>query len=157
MPYQDQLDMKGRLTLKLQTLDGAIVEEKTIDNMIVNPGRRLVANLFSGQGGAKPIRSIAVGTNDTPTSPGQTNLFGTVISKTISKIVVQEPNNDRVNVQVSIDLGANEPTIPAGQTAVELKEAGIFNEDGIMYNRVTFPVVSKTADFKLTLVWEIIF
>ena len=40
-----------------------------------------------------------------------------------------------------------------------LTEAGLFNADpgGVMYNRVVFPPVNKTVDFKLTFVWEIEF
>ena len=40
-----------------------------------------------------------------------------------------------------------------------LTEAGLFNSDtnGVMYNRVVFAPVNKTEDFKLVLVWEIVF
>ena len=39
----------------------------------------------------------------------------------------------------------------------ELREAGLFTEDGVMYNRVTFDTITKSDQFKLTLVWEITF
>lgn len=157
MIHQDQLEMKGRLTLRLCQSDGTLVREQVVDNLIVNSGRTLVANLFAGQGGPKPVTHIAVGTNGTPTNPNQDKLLSEVIRKPIAGKIVKPANNDRVQVQVSIDLDDNEPPVPAGQTAVGLQEAGIFNEDGIMYNRVSFPVVNKTADFQLTLFWEIIF
>ena len=38
-----------------------------------------------------------------------------------------------------------------------LKEAGLFTDDNVMYNRVTFGAITKTTQFKLTLVWEITF
>jgi hypothetical protein len=31
------------------------------------------------------------------------------------------------------------------------------SKTAVMYNRVVFPVISKSADFKLTLIWEILF
>ena len=46
-----------------------------------------------------------------------------------------------------------------GEANGALTEAGLFNAAaaGVMYNRVVFPPINKTADFKLTLIWEIIF
>jgi hypothetical protein len=38
-----------------------------------------------------------------------------------------------------------------------LREAGLFTDDNVMYNRVTFDTVTKSKQFKLTLVWEILF
>ena len=38
-----------------------------------------------------------------------------------------------------------------------LKEAGLFTDEGIMYNRVTFDQITKSEQFKLTLIWEITF
>ena len=158
MIHRDQLDMKGRLTLKIRnSSDGALVREIVADNLIVNTGRALVANLFAGQGGPEAVSQIAVGTNGADTDVSQDQLLQEVLRKPISNLIVEATNDNHVRVQVSIDLDDNEPPIPQGETAVGLQEAGIFNEDGIMYNRVKFPVVNKTADFKLTLFWEIIF
>ena len=41
----------------------------------------------------------------------------------------------------------------------KLTEAGIFNSDvqGVMYNRVVFPEISKTDKFTLSLIWKISF
>ena len=41
----------------------------------------------------------------------------------------------------------------------QLKEAGLFTQDDspIMYNRVTFDTITKSEEFKLTLIWEITF
>ena len=39
----------------------------------------------------------------------------------------------------------------------QLREAGLFTPDNVMYNRVVFDTITKSSQFKLTLVWEIDF
>jgi hypothetical protein len=43
--------------------------------------------------------------------------------------------------------------------AEPLREAGIFTAaaGGVMYNRVVFDPVTKSNNFKLTLIWDIVF
>jgi hypothetical protein len=47
----------------------------------------------------------------------------------------------------------------SGEANGPLREAGVFTaaSGGIMYNRVKFDTVTKTADFKLTLIWDVVF
>ena len=47
----------------------------------------------------------------------------------------------------------------SGEANGALREAGIFTaaSGGVMYNRVKFDTVTKTADFKLTLIWDVVF
>ena len=61
-------------------------------------------------------------------------------------------NDNKKKVMITAELDFNE-----GNGA--LTEAGLFNADsgGIMYNRVVYLPINKTSDFKLTLIWEIIF
>ncbi|NEP30630.1 hypothetical protein [Moorena sp. SIO3B2] len=63
----------------------------------------------------------------------------------------------KCKIMLSVDLDFGEP----GDQEVGLTEAGLFNsedkETAIMYNRVIFPVITKSNNFKLTLVWEILF
>ncbi len=156
MLHRDQLDIKGRLTIRMVDNSGKTVEEKTVNNMIVTSGRELIANLFSGQGGAKPVSHVAIGSNGDATVPGQIALNAQLFIKTIGSMIAESTIDDRVRVLLSADLEANEPPLADGESA-GIQEAGIFNSDGKMYNRVFFPAVNKTKDFKLTLFWEIIF
>jgi hypothetical protein len=171
MKIADQLDMKGRLTIKKFNFDGQLLTEVKANNFIVYTGRDLVAQLFLGQK-IEPVKYIAVGTGNLPVNPVkdktlQTEIFRKPIKQidlskdltdtsevTVTKEGVNIPQVNR-KVIVSADLDFKEP----GDKTYELKEAGLFNaeKDGIMYNRVVFPVITKTPDFKLTLVWEIIF
>jgi hypothetical protein len=159
MKLNDAIDMKGRLTLRLENRAGEIVEEIAADNAIVMSGRRLVANLFA-KIEEKPISHIAVGkvVSDTlKVNPDEKKLGDEVLRKPIKPIVIDDSNtggDNRVRVIVSMDLDF-------GEANGALTEAAIFNDatlnGGTMYNRVIFKPVNKTEDFKLTLVWEIIF
>jgi hypothetical protein len=152
MKLTDAIDMKGRLTLRLKNQAGELIEEIAADNAIVLKGRRLVADLFTQGVGAKPISHIAVGTGNKPVIDGDSALEVEVFRKAIKPTVNITEIGNRVHVMVSTDL---ELTDTAANKA--LTEAAIFNADNIMYNRVVFQPVNKTADFKLSLVWEIIF
>lgn len=157
MKLNDAIDMKGRLTLRLENRAGDIVQEFAADNDIVLSGRQLVALMFANKGAA-PISHIAVGTGTTPVAPTtDVKLAAEVFRKKINVITPASdilPKGDRFSVIVSTELG-----LPEANGA--LTEAAIFNDPaantGTMYNRVVFLPVNKTADFKLTLVWEILF
>lgn len=157
MKIHEALDMKGRLTLRLHDRHGALVRELAADNDIVMTGRDLVAKLFS-RVTIDPISHIAVGKGTTPVNPAtDLKLESELFRKPITTI---DPAKDikavdkKVRVVVSTELDFAEGNGP-------LTEAAIFNGlnpgSSIMYNRVVFPPVNKTSDFKLTLVWEILF
>ena len=172
----DTLAMKGRLHLQLTNKAGHLVTTTAADNAIVFTGRELVAQLFVQVKNTSPISHIAVGIGSQDTDPaGDTALNQEVFrkalkpfdrTKDLTSLTVEVPTQDgsqqqkSSRVRLSADLDFNEPNPDDrnGKT-YELTEAGLFNaaDGGIMYNRVVFPKISKTADFKLTLVWEIIF
>ena len=149
--------MKGRLSLWLHDRRGNLVFETAADNDIVLSGRDLVAKLFA-KVSIDPISHIAVGTGTTPVDPAtDQKLESELFRKAIIPIDPAKditPVDNKVRVIVSAELDFAE-----GNGAIT--EAAMFNgEDpgsSVMYNRVVFPPVNKTADFKLTLVWEILF
>jgi len=157
MKINEAFDMKGRLTLRLKDKKGKLVREMAADNDIVMTGRDLVAKLFANVS-IDPISHIAVGTGATAVDPSsdqklQSELFRKDIT-TIDPAKDITPSGNKVRVIVSAELDFTE-----GNGA--LTEAAMFNgvDPGasVMYNRVVFPPVNKTSDFKLTLVWEILF
>lgn len=176
MKLADAMDMKGRLTIQKFNCQGKLLTEVKANNFIVYTGRDLVAKLFLNQK-IDPIKYIAVGTgvDDDKVDPVeyqklQREVFRKEIkpidlSKDLTDITktVQIDNKDVTQrnrrVIISADLDYEEPTPKENNQPYELREAGLFNasKEGVMYNRVVFPTLSKTKDFKLTLVWEIIF
>ena len=162
----ETMDMRGQLTLLLSDHTGEVVFQQKYKNRIVTSGRKLVAEMFSGQfGGAPPaaVSHMAVGSGDAAAADGDAALAAqrggrkaissaklTTFNETQPSGVVQRV---RVSLQAVFDFNeANDPAVP-------LREAGVFNADtgGVMYNRVVFEPVTKTDAFRLTLLWEVVF
>ncbi len=171
MKIADVMDMKGRLTIQRFNFEGKLINEVKANNFIVYTGRDLVAKMFLNQP-IDPIRYLAVGTGANSVNPiSDTGLQQEVFRKEIKPIDLSRDlsdadeiavkveggviNQKNRKVRLSVDLDFAEPT----NQPIALTEAGLFNaaKGGIMYNRVVFPNITKTSDFKLTLVWEIIF
>lgn len=158
MNMQEGIDLQGRLHCQLLDRQGNIVQSFSEKNKIVLDGRDLVVKLFSNQA-IDPISHIAVGTDSTGVLDGDTSLGSEIFRKAINTIdfsidIVTETISGipRKKLTISTELDYLEGN---GQ----LTEAGVFNAPtgGIMYNRVTFPVINKSQAFKLNLVWVIIF
>jgi hypothetical protein len=155
MAIQDTMDIKGSLTIQKRDLNNQLVEEIHANNTIVTSGRRLVAQLFSKdfKDTIKPVSQIAIGGNDKAVSDDDQKLDQEIFRKEINPIkdsdLVVLPDK-RIKLTITAD-------IPAEEGNGELKEAALFNEDQVMYNRVIFKPINKTPDFTLTLIWEITF
>lgn len=158
MQLAEIMDIQGRLTVQKYDLHDHLIEEVKAKNSIVVTGRELVARLFMAES-IKPISKVAVGTGNNPVQPNDKTLNKQIFAKAIKRKDLQSVQQsaadgqklDRKKVVIAIDLDPDE----ANET---LQEAGLFNEDGVMYNRVVFASpINKSKDFKLTLVWEIIF
>jgi len=156
MAIQDTMDIKGSLTIQKRDLNNQLVEEIHANNTIVTSGRRLVAQLFSQEfkDTIKPVSQIAIGGNDKAVSDDDLQLAQEIFRKKINPIkdsdLVLLPDSKRIKLTITADL-------QAGEGNGELKEAALFNEDKVMYNRVIFKPINKTPDFTLTLIWEITF
>lgn len=156
MRINSALDMQGRLTIVVKSQDGGVLKSISANNSIVLSGRDLVAKQFINES-IDPISHIAVGTGNTPVdATNNKQLESELFRKEINTIdptthLVTTPE-DRKKVTINTELDFDEGNGP-------LTEAGLFNSNsgGVMYNRVVFPPVNKTSDFKLTLLWEIIF
>lgn len=158
MNTREDLNIAGQLTLRKTTLDGQLVEEITVHNDITTPGRSLVAQLFNRDNAAvktSRVSKIHVGRSKAAFDPKQNAMVDKVGETPISRIetseVVDSSGRPRVLLRLIGELGEND----CNDT---LQEAGLFTDDNkVMYNRVTFDTVTKSKQFKLTLVWEIMF
>jgi len=168
--YQDALDMQGHLTIQIFDRSGQLIHTTQKHNSIVYSGRDFVAKLFAQQK-IDPIQYIAVGTGAKPVDPSTDKALEDEVFRKqlnpfdLSKDLTEFPPDSasgapkRCRIKLSADLDFAEPP---NQPSYDLREAGLFNsgksEQGVMYNRVVFPTsISKSRDFKLTLLWEIIF
>ncbi len=157
MPPREDLNIAGKLILRKTTLTGVLVEEIHEHNDITLAGRSLVARLFNKDSTAvniNRVEKICVGRAGNKFDPKVTALGDKVGETPISRIetseVVDATGRPRVLLRLTGELGENDCNDA-------LREAALFNKDDVMYNRVTFDTVTKSKQFKLTLVWEIMF
>jgi hypothetical protein len=158
MNLRDALDPRGRLTVQKTDARNTLVETIHVHNSIVLSGRDLIAKLFvkETKNAINPVSHVAVGTGTTPVEPADEKLAKEVFRKEIAPIdpsrhiATTDEKKRKVTVTAELDFG---------EANAALTEAGLFNADehGVMYNRVVFPPINKTSDFKLTLIWEIVF
>jgi len=155
MKHFETIDLKGRITINQYDRHGNLFGRIEANNSIVMSGRDLVAKQFLGIS-TNPISHIAVGTGSDKVQPNDLELGMELLRKPLKPVDpslhLTFTDDNRRKVFLSAELDFSE-----GNGA--LTEAALFNADtnGIMYNRVVFPTVNKTPDFKLTLIWEIIF
>jgi hypothetical protein len=150
--------MHGRLTLCLTDRHGRIVHKTHHGNRIVTSGRDLVAKLFAGQIPGLPptvVTHMAVGTDGSEPADADTALRAEIAPRKpvgVEYSKITEGGVERVRARLTSVFDAGEANGP-------LREAGIFTAQsaGVMYNRVKFETVTKSADFKLTLIWDIVF
>lgn len=159
MSLREDLNIAGRLTVHVHAADGTLVDERHATNDITIAGRELVASLFNRDKAREEIPRISricVGGDDTPFDPKHKDLVKPVGCTDIASIeevaVTDGANRPRRMLRLVGELGEKECN-------GELREAGLFTAGAgaVMYNRVVFKPINKTADFKLTLVWEITF
>lgn len=164
MLMTDTLDIKGNLTIHKISTNHQIIETIHAHNNIVTTGRDLVAKLFIGKS-KDTISYFAVGTGSNEVLYNETQLNREIFRKKLPDLVVEniekftltqgDIKSERIKLSIKADL-------ETGDANGTLTEAALFTADkgdknSIMYNRVVFRPINKTQDFKLTLIWEILF
>jgi len=158
MKTSEALDMQGCLTLQLCDAAGRMIHRQSAPNHIVLSGRDLVARMFV-LGDLKPISHLAVGKGIQAVTASDTKLATEIarvpikplqLDRDLLEISTEDGKDKRKKVVIHAELGY-------AQGNETLTEAALFNQNGIMYNRIVFAPVQKTQDFVLTLIWEITF
>jgi len=151
--------MSGRLTIVLRDRSGRVVAERRVDNLITTAGKTLMAELFTGAAQGKPELAIAVGGGGNAAAVTDTGLqsrLDEAAAGTPAVKVVTEGNQPKIVATVTATLPAL-----SGEQQQALQEAGIVlklpNREPVLYNRVTFPTVTRTSSLDITLTWEVSF
>ena len=145
----------GRLIIKQYNRAGILENQITVKNDITKAGRQLVARLFNKDEANTTINRVSkikLGKSNSPFKAEQTNLQGPEKDweTKISSIEKENAANSRIMLRLTGELKED-------QCNGEIKEAGLFTDDNIMYNRVTFEPINKSDQFRFTLIWEITF
>lgn len=158
--------MKGRLLIELCNLKGEVIDQRKVENAVMQGGAELIARMFSGQG--FPVSHMGVGISDLP-QPDEFNtttlvndesgdyepLTGDTDVALPSQSFVIEHNAEKRVYTVKV-----RGTLPAAAAVGTIREAGLLakNESSsVLYNRVIFAPMSKGDDHELTMFWEVSF
>lgn len=157
MPPSEHTSIQGLLTLELRDQHGALVERRRVENLITHAGKLLLARLIGGKASGAVTIAIAVGGTDTAPALDQTALLKKLAEAPADmNEPVVEGDRVRANVRATIPQGGDP------QVVLPLTEAGILvrvgaDATGVLFNRVTFPVISKSSTMSLLLSWDLTF
>lgn len=176
---RDGFGPQGRLTLTLRDpATERIVLRRVAHNLVTLAGRQLLADMFSGTVDAFDAIEVVVGNGGIvgtgagePTAPtlqdtalahdegaGDEPTPAPIVAELGTPAVREIDGTSRMVIPVLATLEA-EP----GGDPLHLREAGIqftlatAPDAPILYNRVTFGLITKDANLQLTLAWEVIF
>ena len=151
-------DIEGKLIIQKYDVKGNLIDEQVTCNSITTLGRKLVGDLFkfniigAEEDKIKRIAMIHLGKSKKAFKANQTAMQDYVGKTKIKTVEYISTGDDRVRLRIIGDLDT-------GNCNDTLQEAGLFTADDppIMYNRVTFDTITKSEEFKLTLIWELTF
>ncbi|MCG8422780.1 MAG: hypothetical protein MJE77_33105 [Proteobacteria bacterium] len=167
MAIQEQHGLAGQLTIVVRDRAGREVDRRWVKNRITTVGKTLLAQIFGGVAVGKPTLAIAVGTGGPADSEGQVaapadgdTTLVEQLDQALASVLPVRTENAAERPKVIATVTATLPVTPDGSEQA-LREAGILitlpNQEPVLYNRVTFPTVTRTGNLQLTLTWEVSF
>jgi hypothetical protein len=143
--FENNLSVKGRLSVVLLDAQGNVKQSQDIPNLVVSSGLAFIASRMKDTTDAA-MSHMAVGSGTTAAAAGNTALetqIGSRVSLT--------------STTVTANAVAYVATFAAGTGTGAITEAGIFNAStaGTMLCRTVFSVVNKGADDTLQITWTI--
>jgi hypothetical protein len=151
---------RGRLHLVVRDAGGGEVAERRARNLVLQAGAELVASLFAGADGAKPIDTIMVGFGVDGADVGATSLTPPA-DESIHASELRSPvqKDDFALVTDGDDRTVRVSVATVFHPSVELAnvtEAGLLAGDRL-YNQVVFEPVTLRPGQDVTFFWEIDF
>jgi len=145
MLTQENISMKGELTIDRFDVNGQLIEKRKIPNLIVSAGKNLmISRLLGTTDGVMTHMGVGTGT----TSPVIAN---TALETALGARIALTSATQTTNTVTYVG------TFSAGVSTGAITEAGIFNAltSGTMLCRTTFPVVNKAAGDSIVITWVI--
>lgn len=133
------MKIDGIMTIDVSRPDGT-AEKIVKHNMIVDSGFDFICEAVGGATQPKPVNKIQVGSGTSDTTADMTALE--------AKIAEGEASyNHTIGTKV-FSLSSH---FAAGEATGAITEAGVFNADGVMLDRVTFKVANIDEDDEITV------
>lgn len=140
----DDLGVKGRLSVMLTGPDGVVKESREIDNLVVSAGLAFITSRMAGTSSAI-MSHMAIGSGTTAAAGGNT-----APEAQLARVALAATAATANEIEYTATFGAG-----VGTGAVT--EAGILNASsgGTMLCRTVFAVVNKAAADTLSIAWTI--
>jgi hypothetical protein len=148
MNVGEMMTLRGDLKIFVRELDGTLVEEREVQNLIVNGGKTLVAKLLGGDASYKNIEhitKIAFGTSSTAAAAANTALGAEQYEKAVA---VSYPAYNKVMFTTTME--GNEGG------SFTYQELGLKSDaTEILFSRVIITPITKSTLYKITVEWTI--
>jgi hypothetical protein len=144
MNLQEDLKMRGELSIVVRDFEGKIKQSLHVPNLVVTNGKNYIASRMVGV--ASTVMShMAIGTGTATPIVGNSTLGTEAGRVTLSSFTA------------TANAVTATATFPAGTGTGAITEAGIFNAStsGAMLCRTTFPVVNKASGDSIAITWVI--
>ena len=134
----------GRLNIVLRDESGAVKEDVTVDNLVVDDGLAYIASRMAGTS-LGVMSHMAVGDGTTNPAAGDSALESQLGRVALTSTTVTDNAVEYV------------ATFGAGTGTGAVTEAGIFNASsgGTMLCRTEFAVINKGASDSMTITWTV--
>lgn len=144
MIKKDSSKVTGSVNVVVRGEDGAVKQEFTVPNLVVDSGLDFIASRMQGVTDAV-MSHMAVGTGTTAADAADTTLETEAARVALFATTVTD------------NAVAYVATYPAGTGTGALTEAGIFNDAtaGEMLCRTVFSVINKGAADSMTVTWTV--
>lgn len=135
---------KGRLNIVLRDESGAVKEDVTVDNLVVDTGLAYIASRMKDTT-QTAMSHMAVGSGTVDPAAGDTALGNQLGRVSLTSTTVTDNAVEYV------------ATFGAGTGTGAVTEAGIFNASsgGTMLCRTEFAVINKGASDSMTITWTV--
>lgn len=145
MNLQENLSMKGELTVTVFDRSGNVKSAMKVPNLVVTAGKNYIASRMVGTS-STVMNAMAIGTGTGTPVAGDTTL-GTEAGRVALSAFTATNNTVTATA-----------TFPAGTGTGAITEAGILNSTttgGTLLCRTTFPVVNKAAGDSIAITWVV--
>ncbi len=162
MDLREKPALSGVLTIDICDAHGALLERRSIPNLITTDGKELLARLLMGKLDAMPTRwAIVVGTG-----PSLPRLEDTALEKKVDEAeaactVERVTRNGVVGIRALVSATLPALNLAPTDKPQALTEAGVQITQGdkrlVLFNRVHFEQVNRGANMVMKMTWEISF
>lgn len=158
MGFQDDIGIAGRVHIQLREPGGRLIDERRVHNLVTLEGRALLGRCFSGLATLGGRLELAIGTGS-----NKETLEDLALGAEIERATAASPEllvtgdgvarRSAVRVRAIFPVRTGEPQ-PITEAGIWVGQVGA---KPVLFNRTTFPVITRSEHLELALAWEVLF